>query len=292
MELWFVMAVLSAITIGLFSYVSKVAAMKGYDSALFTLYGNVAAAFFALIAVLYVSGFSEWVPMMLYLALIGGVLHTVGQVIRMDALRYIDATIYFPLYKVAGPVIMLVIAMLFFAERFTSIEWLGIVLSLFVPLLLISHSEKHRQNNLVKGLWFVLFSAFFTAVAGSMNKVVADNGLNAYLFIFITVLFGITYCALQYWYNHRKENVIAQSKAHTSTPMLGLAVLSGLFQYLGFITYILSLEYGASLGIAYTINSLYILIPIVLAIIFFNEHWNTRKIFAIIVSILALGFLR
>jgi uncharacterized membrane protein len=47
---------------------------------------------------------------------------------------------------------------------------------------------------------------------------------------------------------------------------------------------------GGTLGIVQTIHSLYILIPIVLAIIFYNEHWNLQKAVAIVLSIAALAF--
>ena len=49
---------------------------------------------------------------------------------------------------------------------------------------------------------------------------------------------------------------------------------------------------GGSLGIVYTINSLYILIPITLSIMFYNEHWNLRKVTAIALSIAALWLLK
>ena len=47
-----------------------------------------------------------------------------------------------------------------------------------------------------------------------------------------------------------------------------------------------------SLGVVYAIQSLYILIPIILSIVIYKEHWNVRKIFAIILSLAALAFLR
>jgi len=48
---------------------------------------------------------------------------------------------------------------------------------------------------------------------------------------------------------------------------------------------------GGTLGLVQTIHSLYIIIPIILAIIFYNEHWNMPKAVAVLMSIVALGFL-
>jgi len=45
-----------------------------------------------------------------------------------------------------------------------------------------------------------------------------------------------------------------------------------------------------SLAISYTINSFYILIPIILSILIYKEHMNLRKGIAIVLSLLAIIF--
>jgi uncharacterized membrane protein len=70
-----------------------------------------------------------------------------------------------------------------------------------------------------------------------------------------------------------------------------VASLRTVFAGGGFFLTLLAFIYGGPLGIVYTINSLYILLPIILAIIFYGEHWNVRKAVAIILSVLALALL-
>jgi uncharacterized membrane protein len=48
---------------------------------------------------------------------------------------------------------------------------------------------------------------------------------------------------------------------------------------------------GGSLSVVQTIHSMYILIPIVLAVIFFKEHMNWQKVVAIVFSVVSLAFL-
>ena len=48
---------------------------------------------------------------------------------------------------------------------------------------------------------------------------------------------------------------------------------------------------GGTLAVVQTIHSMYILIPIVLAIIFYNEYWNLQKAAAIVLSVVSLAFL-
>jgi len=68
-------------------------------------------------------------------------------------------------------------------------------------------------------------------------------------------------------------------------------VLMGILQSCSFLFIMLAFAEG-TLSIVYTVQSLYILIPIILSIIIYKEHWNARKVVAIILSIAALALLK
>jgi len=63
-------------------------------------------------------------------------------------------------------------------------------------------------------------------------------------------------------------------------------------QFASFTTFLYAFAFNGPLAVVYTIHSLYILIPIILSIIFFNEHWNTRKVIAIVASVAAILLMR
>ena len=71
----------------------------------------------------------------------------------------------------------------------------------------------------------------------------------------------------------------------------GIGLLAGIFQFLGFVLLLAAYQDGP-MGIAYAINSTYILIPIVLSIWFYGEHWNARKAIAIALSVVAVVFMK
>ena len=160
-----------------------------------------------------------------------------------------------------------------------------------VPILLVSRLEHTRQNNLTLGLVLTAVSAVIAAIAAGLQKFSTDIQASP-LWILAMISLGIlASIAIQYWLRHRSK-VIKSLTEHHSTGVVHVALLRTVFAGSGFFLTILAFVYGGPLGIVYTINSLYILPPIILAIIFYGEHWNARKAVAIGLSILALALLQ
>lgn len=209
---------------------------------------------------------------------------------KVYALRHIDTTIFFPLFKLFGPLIAVVWGVVFFGERFSVFEWLGILLGLFVPLLLITKVENIRQSNLLAGLVLVMLTACTSACAAILNKYVIDKGMSEWETLWYAawgVFVGTIFVLL---IKHGINPTIKHVKDHMgwgiflySSLRAGLITLS-----LFFILY--AYGNGGTLGVVQTIHSMYILIPIILAIYFYKEHWNVQKMLAVILSIVALAF--
>lgn len=292
MELWFILSLAAAIFAGLQIFTQKIGAIRGYNSSLINSYGSGISAFGGLCIAAVFEGFREISVPLVALSALNGTLYIVGQNFRMDALRYIDTTISLPLHKFISPLIALLIGVLFFKELLGISEWTGIFLGMIVPLILINRSEKIRQNNLVKGLIFISISALLGALAAAVSKEGTNLFASVLLFaavsnVFATIV-GVTL------YVRRKKDVIANMpETHFFDPkLLLLAFIGGIITMFSYGTFIFAFAFGGALAIVYTIHSLYILIPIVLSIIFFNEHWNLRKVTAIALSLAAIVLMR
>ena len=88
-----------------------------------------------------------------------------------------------------------------------------------------------------------------------------------------------------------KKDVFKMMRTQYSVGILHVSIIRTVFAGGGFLLTLLAFVAGGPLGIVYTINSLYILLPIILAIIFYGEHWNFRKALAIGLSVVALAML-
>lgn len=290
---WFIYAISSAIFSGLHTFIQKIAVERGHSTLLVNMWSTVVSSVLAFaVSWIFFSFDGVW-KIGLLLGFINGLTHIIGSIFRMDALKYIDTAIMFPLYKTSGPIFTLVIGMFIFSEKFTVAEWIGITLGITVPLLLLHKSEKLRQKYLWKGVVFLLIASFFTAVAAGISKYGAGIFETIFLFVAVSHTFG----SISGWgiYKLQKKNTLLKGKPcksrYKDKDMLIISFSAGITQFAGFSTMMLALA-GGSLGIVYAIQSLYILIPIILSIIFYKEHWNVRKIIAIILSLVALAFLK
>ena len=291
MEIWFISAMAGAILAGLSNFLLKMAASRGYNAEVFSLYsGLISAVSAGIIAlVLHVSLFQfNWFVLIMLLA---GMIASLGGIMKVYALRHIDSTIYFPLFKLISPGLAIVFGVIWFSESFTSIEWSGMLLGLTVPLLLITKAENGRQNNLKSGLILILLTALTSATAAALNKLVIDSGINiltglfyssigVFLGTIITIIFKRGFLST---YQHIKNDSTLKLVFYSS---LRAAIIS---VSMVFILYAYSQQ--GTLAIVQTIHSMYILIPIILSIIFYNEHWNIQKAIAITLSVVSLALL-
>ena len=163
MELWFIYALASTVLGGLHMFFVKMASERGHDASFSTLLSSAAAALIAW-AFVFTLGISSdsWKEILLFAAA-SGVLYAITCITRIESLRRIDTTIFFPLYNTFGPIFAVLLGFLVFGERFTWWEFGGILLSITVPLLLIHKEENTRQ----KALWHstLLFLLYFQCVS-------------------------------------------------------------------------------------------------------------------------------
>lgn len=291
-EPWFVYSIISAIAGGIYIFSTKVAVERGYDGTIFNTVASVISSVL-LVGVVLVMGEYVMLPwFLLGLLLVNAAFYMFGNIVRYDALGCIDTAIFYPLYKTLSPILVIVAGVLFFSESFTMYEIIGLALSISVPLLLISSKESGRQRNLRRGLWLLVGAALLATGAAATLKLATSYDeihilwLSAVAHTFM-VLVGVSVLL-------RKKSV-SELRDRTAKKLdaayIILVLTTGVFHILSFVTFVWAFALG-SMSLVYTIQSLYILIPIILSIIFYNEHWNTRKVVAIVVSIAALGLLK
>lgn len=289
MEQWFLWVLVATFLGGLHVFINKIGSVRGYNSNLLNSYSGIISGLigFSVTSVTGELATLSW--FLVAFAVINGGLYLWGSNLRMDAMRYIDTTILLPLHKFVGPLFALLIGVVWFGELLSLTEWLGVLFGMIVPLLLISRQENHRQNNLLLGLTLMAVSAGIVAVNAAANKWGTDIFSSVILLAavsnFGSGILGLGLRRVRSWRQTAKP-------APVDRRFFILAAVCGVVQFASFNTFLFAFATGGPLAIVYTIHSLYILIPIVLSIIFFNEHWNARKVIAIIASIAAIMLMR
>jgi drug/metabolite transporter (DMT)-like permease len=282
----FLLTIASTVLGGIAMFTSKMIAVHKGDTAVnsflqYSVSGVIALCAFVMNPVVP----AAWASITFF-AVVSGVMHGVGNMVRTNALHYIDSTIYFPLNKVLGPLFVFVCGVLLFKESLTQAQLFGVVLSLCVPLLLITASEHHRQNNLQRGLIFVVISTLLTA--GSMLFVKAGaEAAESQIFMMLVSQIGGTFISyLAYAQQHKKH----LSLRSVSSKHLLIGATSGVAGGLSFYLLLLAFHSGY-ISLVYTIHAHYILIPIFLSVWWYGEHINLRKFAAVVLSCVTLTLL-
>ena len=267
---------------GLQLFTQKIVAHERRDSAFNGLMMYGVSGVMALAILITLPWPKEWIVGGL-IGLSAGLIHAVGNYIRIESLKYIDTVIYFPINKVLGPVIVVAAGVVLFADSLSLKEYIGIALSLSVPLLLLSAAEHHRQRDLRRGVIFLLMSTILTSISVILTK----QGLvvaSAVLFVVaIAQIGGATTSALILF----KQKGIRAPVAHVDRRDILLGFFSGTLGFVSFYTLLKAMSTGA-LSLVYVIQAHYILIPIILSIWWYGEHVNFRKVIAVVVSCLAI----
>lgn len=287
--MWFVFALLSALFAGLQSFLNKVAAERTYDSYYISASSAIVSFLAALLLLLLTSSSLGNIPPFLYwLALASGLFYIGRTITQLESLRFIDAAIFFPLYKVIGPAAVTVIGIFLLKDHISSLELVGIILSCVVPLLLITKAEDRRQKNLKLGLALMVVStmlAAFTVVANALA--VQPDVLLTVPFMVMAYACSAVIGAVIYLRRYKIKELYATVKGHSTRSALILGTAIGLLQCISFYFLLLAFSAG-DLSVVYSINAHSIILPVILSVLLYKEHWNAQKAFALVVSILAL----
>ena len=281
MELWIIFAIGSAVFGGLFNFILKTAAHKKYNVSELLVGTYLAASIMGLVVFGHKFASVDKLWLIILYAALNAVTYFFVHRLRIKSLKFIDSTIYFPVYKTIGPIIILFVSFLVFRESLNTQEWVGVVLGIITSWLLVSKSEEERQNNLKKGLSLMFVGTLLTTVGIGLNKFVNISGLDKELFIVVTSIFLLIITAVKLKQENQKKSV----KLFTNKRVVYLGIINGVIVLSTAYLMILALE--GNIAIVYTINSFSILITVLLSVFFFKEHFNIRKALAVIASVLA-----
>ena len=284
MELWIIYAILSAIAAGLYNFTYKVITQRNYDTHVVNIYTYAFSTIVFWLYCIYTWAFNTWFDVFLYIAifsLINTFFFYLSIVSRVESMRNIDTVVFFPLYKTFGPIIVTCIGYFFFQESLSPRELLWIIIGIMIPLLLITKSENIIQKNLYFGVFLVIVTAVLTSISAASAKMVSVESLSLELFMFIGV-FIWTIISLMSYYLHSKRS----HKVYNFTGIHKFSLISGIFHTLSFFFFVHAVTWN--FAVAFTINSFSILIPIILSIIFYWEHFNLKKWMVIVLSIVSI----
>lgn len=282
MEPWFIFALLSAVFSGLYAFTTKASAHFEHHPAQVTFYSMLSATILSGLYALTTVREVHQLGMILAFVLLNTTAYTVMSLSRVEALKNIDATIYFPTFKVISTCALLPIGIFLFNDTFSTTQLYGVALGILIPLLLISKKETARQHNLRQGITLIAVGIIATIFVNIATKSIAHFELNNEIYIF--AVFSLISIFTFFLYKHSK------TRAHKKTHVKWIGLLGGALVYGNLFCYVQALS--GNLTSVFIINSFSVIITVTLAVIFFKEHFNLKKGLALIGTVAATILLK
>ncbi len=285
MEAWIFYAILSALFSWIYNFIFKIVAERKYNSYIFTFWDYCISFLWASIYVLWRflndALIVEHFLLLCVLAWINVLFFAWSVFARIESMRNIDTVIFYPLYKTFWPILVTIFGLVFFKEYLSVKESIGIILWICVPLMLITKSENRIQKNLFLWVVLVLVTSILTTISTVAIKSAMMYNLNIEVFLMASFFIGILVSAIS-----NKAHDYKKKKHYNIKGMYSLAGFAWVMHVLWFVTFALSMKWN--MAVAFTINSFSILIPIILSIIFYWEHFNLKKAIVIALSIVSI----
>lgn len=284
----FFWTILATVFAGLHIFAGKIVAHKKLNAAWNNIITySIAAPFFFFC--FWVSGGvlpALWQQIVVF-AIFAGISYGISAYTRIEALKYIDTVIFFPLSKIFAPLLAVIGGIVFFSESLTLTNTIGVLLSIFVPVLLIQKSEHARQTNLRYGIILMAVSTIMaTATALLAKGALTVSGGEIFFYMGAAQLAGFfTSIALL-----KNEERTAKERYVHSREDYVYGIISSLIGMASYVSLMNAMSTG-QVSLVYTIQAHYIVIPIILSVMFYKEHMDLRKFAAVVLSMVAIGLL-
>ncbi|MBT6254406.1 EamA family transporter [Candidatus Uhrbacteria bacterium] len=253
-----------------------------HNAAQVTMYSMMSAAVLSGVYALVIDVQRHSIAIMAILAFVNILAYSTVAMTRVDALKYINSTIYFPVYKIATSIAAIPISIFLFSDSITGKELIGILLGIVTALALITRKERARQEDFRKGAIFLGIGIAAVLFGISAAKTVSHLELDLSLYLFMTFLMGVFLARWRYNSTNGKE--------HSSKNVARIGLISGAFMFLNFLFFTKALS--GDLAVVYVINSFSTVIAVLLSVAFYKEHFDLKKGFALLMMVASLILLK
>ena len=223
-------------------------------------------------------------------AALQGTLFFASTATRLDALQSgVPSHVLFPLLKISGPLVVLISVIVFQEKTFLKSPQniTGMIITLGATWALVQWRPAKAKGN--HGIQFAVLSMLFSAGAILASRYVYINEVNIFAFMLIS---SVTQVLLAIG-----SMIVSGKRTNAASFQSGLrsGLILGALSFAGFASFLLAIRYGDLARVA-AINTLYVLVPILLAGVLYREPgyegFTLRKQVAVLLSIVGVILLK
>ena len=282
---WYVLSMIALLFMGTQRFLYKVSSQRGCNPAwtTFTFMGTVTvlSAVFLVFSPASVSG----VPFLLFISLANSISFTLATITHMEALNYLPVSVAYPIIRLNAAVVV-VFSILFFSDRPSGYQVIGILTAIMVVTLLARESDDNdtHPRDIRKGFILVSNCVVCGAMASISSKFAAMHS-NKMAFMALSYFMGTLF------------SFALRKKLETEPPGFGrtdaviIGVVMGLLNFIGFYAFLSALVIGP-LSIIISIMGLHFVIPVILSKVVYAEKFTPLRVLLVLLTIVSVIFLK
>ena len=282
---WYTFAILSLILLGTQRFLYKVSAERNCNTVwtTFSFMATVAILSSVLCFVLKVS--INNIQFLLFIALVNSAAFLLGTINHIEALKHIPAAITYPLIRL-NAVVVVVFFVLFFKDRLSASQILGIILAMAVMLILTRDMEGKQAlyGNTRRGFIFVGIALISGSIASISSKFAA---LHTDKLAFIAASYAMA-TLFSLTMRNRLQTEPA-NPSHKDALLIGFAM--GIINFAGYYSFLRALSTGP-LSIIVSITGMHFMIAIILSVLIYKETLTPLRIVGISLLVVSVFLLR
>lgn len=282
-EMWMLLALLGAISIGIFSFTIKVVSEREFNEDLSLFYLYLFSSIFSFIYLILFSEFN-FTKDTIILSLIIGLTYPVVLRTRFVSLKYLPASTYFINYRIFSSTILIFLGIFIFSERISFSQLLGILLGFFIFYLLLEKKDGNEKNkDFTKGVLYLFYGIILISILQVLVKYVAISEIDIYNYTFLNIFVGLILII----YTKPDKVFIAHKKEKKLKDILILTSIQALFFSMNGIFLAMAYSLG-NMAIVYKIFSYSLIVPVGLTMFVYREKISFKKLFAFVLTIFSL----
>jgi len=285
MTRWYALSIVALVLMGVQRFLYKVSAERQCNTAWTTF------SFMATVTVLsgiFFLSLKESVSdarMLILTAGVNSASFVLGTITHIEALKHVPSSVVYPIIRL-NMVVVVLFSILFFHDRVSPHQVLGILLAIAVIVILTRDAEEAKGSfgSVRKGLFLVFVSLISGSVASISSKFAAVYS-NKLGFMALSYFLGTLFSAALIRTSGKEESRGKRKEA------FWIGFLMGLINFVGFYTFLAALSVGP-LSIIVSITGMHFVIAVLLSVIVYKEKLTRMRMVGIFLTMVSILFLR
>ena len=278
METWLILWIISSSALWMAHFLDKIIAKNNFNKNNTLFYSAITQVIISFFYFLYIWATFYLTFLFLFLIIFRIILNTEKSITKIESLKYIDTSLFFPINNIIKIWWWFLLWMLFFWEYLTSKEYIFLIWWIISTLFLWYKKKSDINIDFKNWIKFLLISSLLLLWAQIINKYMWKEHEPSF-YVLLSSIISFLYLLIKIKLSKKKFNLEKKE--------LFFGFLKGIMTFVAFLTLVMSFK-DWKLVVIQLISTIAVFIPIFLAFIIYKEKINKVRLIGLILFLINL----